>query len=197
MFILEMQAAMTKHYSLILGLNSNVSSEEIKTSFRRRALDPHPGQSRLEGGPFSPVEPARGLPEVSLMHSFEVYHPSFDELFERFWSNFESGSRPKSERLESLTVEAVVSPEEAWWGGRVRVLIPARLPCRACAGQGAVGLYECWRCQGRGALTKEYPIDVDYPAELRDGYAVRIPLTGFGIENFYLTLLFRVGADRR
>jgi hypothetical protein len=30
---------------------------------------------------------------------------------------------------------------------------------------------------------------------VRDGYAVRIPLADYGIENFYLTVLFRVSAN--
>jgi hypothetical protein len=33
---------------------------------------------------------------------------------------------------------------------------------------------------------------VDYPAGLRDGYTVRLPLHSLGVQNFYLTLLFRV-----
>ena len=142
--------------------------------------------------PFRPVEPARGFREVSLAESFETYRPSFDELFERLWSNLEDVSRPKSEELESLTVEVLLSPDEAAHGGQVRVWIPARAICRACGGAGSVGLYACWRCEGHGALTTELPLDLDYPAGLRDGYAVRIPLTRFGIENLYLTVLFRV-----
>ena len=37
-------------------------------------------------------------------------------------------------------------------------------------------------------------MEVSVPAGTRDGDAVRIPLTQFGIENLYLTLLFRVSA---
>jgi molecular chaperone DnaJ len=129
-----------------------------------------------KGELLRPVEPARGFREVSLAESFDTYQPSFDELFERFWSNFELFSRPKAEQLESLTVEVVVSPEEARVGGRVRVWIPARATCGTCGGRGAVGPYECWRCEGHGALTTQYPIDVDYPPGLGDGYAMRIPL---------------------
>lgn len=147
---------------------------------------------RPKGEPFRPEEPVRPFREVSLAESFETYRPSFDELFDRLWSNFEEVSRPKSEELESLTVEVLLSPDEAAYGGQVRVWIPARSACRACGGRGSVGLYECWRCEGHGALTTEFPLDLDYPAGLRDGYAVRIPLTRFGIENLYLTVLFRV-----
>lgn len=148
---------------------------------------------RPKAEPFRPVEPARGFHEVSLTESFETYRPSFDELFDRFWSNFQNISRPKAERLESLTVEVVLSPEDARSGGRLRVWIPARAPCPNCGGRGAVGGYECWHCEGHGALTSEFPIDLTYPAGLRDGYVVRVPLDRFGVRNFYLTVLFRIG----
>ena len=147
---------------------------------------------RPAGGPLRPVAPGRSLREASLAESFETYGPSIDELFARLRSNFETLTRPKAEQLASLTVELVVSAEEARWGGRVRIWIPARATCATCGGHGAVGAYECWQCEGHGALTTEYPVEVDYPPGLSDGYAVRIPLTRFGIENFYLTVLFRV-----
>ena len=147
---------------------------------------------RPKGEPFRPVEPVRGLRDASLTESFETYRPSFDELFERFWSNFEDVSRPKSEDVESLTLEVVLGPEEARWGGQVRVWIPARATCSVCGGQGVVGRYECWQCAGHGVLTTEHPIDVEYPPGLSDGYVMRIPLASFGIANLYLTVLFRV-----
>ena len=48
-----------------------------------------------------------------------------------------------------------------------------------------------WRCEGYGALTKEYPVMVRYPAGLQQDYIVRLSLDRFGIENFYLTVRFR------
>jgi DnaJ-class molecular chaperone len=157
------------------------------------AAGPEPStRKRPRGEPFRPVESARGFREVSLPESFEVYHPSFDELFDRFWGNFQPFSRPKAEQLESLTMEIVISPEEARLGGRVRVWVPARALCPACGGHGAVGMYECWRCEGHGALTAQYPVEVEYPSGVPDRYAIRIPLARFGIANFYLTVLLRV-----
>ena len=162
---------------------------------RRSRPGPEPlVQERPRGEPLRPVEPARSFREIRPLKSFETYTPSVDELFERFWSNFEPLSRPKAEGLESLTMEVVVGPEEARFGSGVRVWIPARTRCTECGGRGAVGFYECWHCEGHGALTTEYPVEVSVPAGTRDGDAVRIPLTQFGIENFYLTLLFRVSA---
>jgi len=160
---------------------------------RRSAPAPEPLlPQQPKGEPFRPEEPTRPFREISLARSFETYRPSFDELLDRLWSNFGGLSRPKTERLESLTVEVLLSQDEAAYGGQVRVRIPGRARCRACGGIGSIGLSECWRCEGQGALTTEFPLDLAYPSGLRDGYAVSIPLTHFGIENLFLTALFRV-----
>jgi DnaJ-class molecular chaperone len=158
----------------------------------RPSAEPLP-RERPRGEPLRPVEPARGFREAFLTESFATYRPSFDELFDRFWSNFEGLSRPKSEQLESLTVDVLLSPAEAAQRGRVRIWMPARARCPACRGRGDVGFYECWRCEGHGAVSTEYPVDVEYPPDVPDAYAVRVSLASFGIENFYLVVLFRVG----
>ena len=171
----------------------NRQTSAVATRHRPWGPAPEPLTARQPaGGPLRAVAPGRSFREASLAESFETYRPSIDELFARLRGNFETLSRPKAEQLESLTVELVVSAEEARWGGRVRLWIPAQATCATCGGHGAVGAYECWQCEGHGALTTEYPVEVDYPPGLREGYAVRIPLTRFGIENFYLTVLFRV-----
>ena len=140
------------------------------------------------------ADSANSFREVPLADIFARQTPSFDQLFARLWSNFDSFSRPKSEGLESLTVEVVLAADEAQLGGRVQVNIPARATCPACGGSGAAGFYECWRCEGHGSLTAEYPILVPYPPGTHDGYAVPIPLNRYGIENLYLTVLFSVSA---
>jgi molecular chaperone DnaJ len=149
-------------------------------------------QARPQAEPLRAADSTGGFREVPLAEIFARQSPSFDELFNRLWSNFDTVSRPKSEGLESLTVEVVLAAEEAPLGGRVRVNIPARATCPACGGSGTAGFYECWRCEGQGAFTTEYPVLVPYPPGTHDGYAVQIPLNRFGIENLYLTVLFRV-----
>ena len=93
-------------------------------------------RKRPSGEPFGAAGVAGGFREVSLAESFREHRPCFEELFERIWSNFDSFSRPKAEHLEGLTVEIVISPEEARRGGRVQVDIPARATCPACGGHG-------------------------------------------------------------
>lgn len=150
-------------------------------------------RSRPRAEPFEQWATEPDIREVSIHESFEAYHPSFDELFERLWSNFEGFTRPKAERLESLTLEVVVSADQVRRGGQVRVRIPGRATCPVCGGGGGTGRYECWQCTGAGAVAADYPVEVPFPPGIRDGYATRISLRRFGIENFYLIVLFRVG----
>ncbi len=142
--------------------------------------------------PFRQAGPMNRFRDISLGQSFDTFEPSFDEVFERLWSNFDLLTRPKAERLESLTVDVPVSPDEAMAGGTVRILVPARIACPSCRGLGGLGWDLCWRCDGQGILTTERPLDVSYPAWLRRDYIVRIPLDDFGIRNFYLTVRFRL-----
>ena len=135
------------------------------------------------------------LDEISMTRSYKTYHPSFDEIFDRLWSNFGNLSHPKSETTRNLTVEVPVWPDQARHGGNVRILIPALVACPTCRGNGVVGPYECWRCTGEGSISEEYPLSIAIPADIEDGYVIEIPLSRFGIHNFYLQVSFRIAGS--
>jgi molecular chaperone DnaJ len=143
---------------------------------------------RPPSGPSAPAQPH----DFRWAESFENYRPSFDELFDRLWSNFLPVPRPKGEHVQPLTVEVVLTPRDALAGGQVLVYLPTRERCAACGGAGQVEAYLCWRCAGRGSSIGEHAVEVHYPAGVRDGYGVQIPLIELGIDNFFLTVIFRV-----
>ena len=184
---------MKKDYYFILRVTPEATAEEIRSAYRRLAIELHPDLSGFDSDPFqelqeaysvlndpvrravydreaeeipirrtdavraatsvirrrhsaeplTPVRPVGGFEEISLLRSFETFHPSFREMFDRLWSNFELVTRPKAERLESLAVEVPLSPRQAFTGGQMRILVPARLICPACSGRGHVGPYQC------------------------------------------------------
>jgi molecular chaperone DnaJ len=232
---------MRNNYYLSIRLPPDATTDQVRSAYRRRALELHPDLTgfgteqfvelqeaydvlsdpvrreiydreaeeipirRMDAmrppetviarwhraEPLTTARPSRGLEDISLFRSFETFSPSLDELLGRLWSNFELRTRPKAERLESLNVEVPLSPQQAFAGGEVRIMVPARLICAACRGEGSIGPYECSHCEGHGAVTGEYPVGVSYPAGLQQDYIVRLPLERFGIQNFYLTVRFR------
>ena len=93
---------------------------------------------RHSAEPFAPRQPVGRFEEVSILRSFETFLPSFSEMFDRLWSNFELVTRQIAERLESLTVDVPLSPQQAFAGGQMRILVPAREICPACRGRGSV-----------------------------------------------------------
>jgi molecular chaperone DnaJ len=141
-----------------------------------------------------PGRSRRARHDVALTESFDRFLPSFDEIADRLWRNFSTTGRPKDERAESLTIEMVCTPAEAALGGAIRLAIPGRATCPACHGYGHTDGFACWRCGGRGAVAAEHPVDVVYPAGMRCGHMVQVPLTALGIENLFLTVVFRISS---
>jgi molecular chaperone DnaJ len=141
--------------------------------------------------PLIPEQGPVGLGDISPVRSFESFTPSFDEIFDWVWQNFSSLERPKSGRVQNLTLEVTLTPEQARRGGSVRIMVPARAVCPTCRGDGAIGPYECARCVGEGAISGEMPVSVAFPAGLFEDHAVVLPLDRFGIRNLHLTVLFR------
>ena len=84
--------------------------------------------------PFRAIEAVSRVRDISLLRSYERHEPSFEELFDRLWSNFDLLTRPTAERLESLTIEVPLSPRQALAGGTVRVLVPEWMKCPKCGG---------------------------------------------------------------
>ena len=183
---------MAKSYFAILGISPKASGDEIRSAFRRLAKEFHPDHYTGSSKRFRDIEdhPA-DLGEVSPVRSFQSFTPSFDEVFDWLWSNFSDLTAPKSGRVENLTLEVILTPEQARQGGNAQIMVPAQAACPTCRGHGGVEFYECMRCAGEGTISGEAPVSVSFPPGLTKDHAVLIPLDRFGIRNLHLTVLFR------
>jgi DnaJ-class molecular chaperone len=144
-----------------------------------------------EPEPLIPEEGPVDIGEVSPVRSFQSFTPSFDEIFDWLWSNFSDLAQPKSSRVQNLTLEVTLTPEQARRGGNAKIMVPAQAVCPTCRGYGGVGFYECARCAGEGVISGEMPVSVSFPPGLTKNHAVMIPLDRFGVPNTHITVLFR------
>jgi molecular chaperone DnaJ len=162
--------------------NYELEQDEIRIHSR-----PEPIFSR----PVPRAEPL--VPEtMSVLRDFETIRPSFEPLFERFLRNFTGERIPKGERLESLNVEVILSPEEAAGGVAIPVGVPVFYNCRQCGGSGRDWLFPCIDCNAQGIIEAEETVRVYIPSKVRDRSIIEVPIHGLGIHNFYLRLQIRI-----
>jgi molecular chaperone DnaJ/curved DNA-binding protein len=132
----------------------------------------------------------------SILYDFMTVHPSFEALRARMLRNFTGVGVPKGERVESLNVEVILSPDEARRGGVLRLRVPVFTPCTQCAGSGRNWGMACLACLGQGMSEQEEVVTVHLPPQVRHGTLFDIPLRGLGLHNFYLRLHVAVTAWR-
>src|SRR5581483_11289215 len=102
--------------------------------------------SRYEGDRGRPglLHPFPGESEPrSIFADAHAVHPSFEALADRLLRNFTGLDIPKAERPERLSVEVILTPEEAARGGFLSIGIPVDEVCRFCGGTGNDWLFPC------------------------------------------------------
>ncbi len=125
---------------------------------------------------------------VTILGNPESIRPSFEAMQDRFLRNFTGIGVPKSERLEGLNFEVLLSPEEASLGCVVPVGVPVFSRCPECGGSGRDWVYPCTYCQQQGIIEHEEVVRIEIPPKAPSGTLFEISLHGLGIHNFYLRL---------
>jgi molecular chaperone DnaJ len=206
------QAIRVAYRDLAKKLHSDVAGEQSTRAFqelaeayqvlsdpqRRREYNNRLRRMDDSGGVSIPVR--RTTPDfavrapVSILGHPETIRPSFDAMYERFFRNFTGIGIPKSEHLEGLTFEVLLSREEAINGCVVPVGVPVFIRCSECGGAGHDWLFPCARCGGDEWIESERTVPVRIPPMTPSGSVFEIPLESLSIDNFYVRLLIMVDA---
>jgi len=158
-----------------------------------RAARPEPLRPRRSPvEPLSPFERPDDWEWGSPGRSFRSFHSSFDDVFDRLWADFGGPTWSRVGGTAPAQVEVLLTPDQAARGGRVRVVIPARVRCPTCLGRGSAGFYECQRCYGTGIVEGEYAVSLAFPAGVSDGDTTTVSLARLGMPDRYLRVRFRV-----
>ncbi len=172
-----------------------LSDPQSRRRYDGRLRSARPGGARPPSAASAAVRaragPLRG--PASVLGDPEATRPSFEAMLERFRRNFTGAGVPKSERLEGLNFDLVLTPEEAARGGWLEVGVPAFAACPECGGSGYAWLFPCARCGQQGVVESERLVRIDVPPLTPSGSIVEVPLGGLGVHNFYLRLHVVVG----
>ena len=158
-----------------------------------RGVRPEPVRPRRS--PFDPFPSAARrttLGDLLFDLSFRASPLSFQEIFDRLWSDFRRPARPSAAGVEDVNVEISLTPVQALRGGRVRVWVPVETECPTCWGWGSIGRYACQDCAGTGSVAVEYPVLLSFPGGISHHHTMRVPLGQLGLPHLYLTVHFKV-----
>lgn len=132
----------------------------------------------------------------SIFADMHAVHPSFEALAGRLLRNFNGLGVPKAESREPLSVEIILTPEEAARGGILSLGIPTHDYCEVCGGTGRDWLFRCHACDGAGFVSRTRPLQIRIPQSLSLGATPEVSLATFGINNLFLKLRIRVSNEQ-
>lgn len=153
---------------------------------RRREGSPEPVVIRRTS-----AEPLTRDP-VPLFGRTDAIRPSFEEMFDRLVRNFTRIGVPKAERVEPLSCDVVLSPEEAARGGVLPIAVPVFEACPECGGSGHTWMFPCLHCGQSGMVEGTATVRLEIPPMVREGTVIDLPLEGLGVSNFRLRVSIQI-----
>ena len=189
-------------YYMILGVPRTESPGGIRSAYRDLAKKMHPDVAGEQA--------TRAFQEIT-----EAYDVLSDPQRRRAYNDElrrgESGAAasvrpvpsaptvrvPKSEHLEGLNIEVVLTPEERRQGCVLPIGVPVFRRCPWCGGSGRDWLFPCLACGQQGTIEEEEIVRFRIPPMARPGSTFEMPLRGLGIHNFYLRLHVFVEPDAK
>lgn len=173
------ERAEKRDYYEVLGVSRSATTEEIKKSYRKKALQFHPDRNPGDKGAeekFKEATEAYSVlsePEARQRYDqfghaafeqgrgfegfgdFSGFEDIFGDIFSSFFGGTSSRSRGRGQSGRDLRYEMEVSFEEAVFGVEREVEIPRRTMCSTCNGSGAKAGTKpenCPQCSGTGQI---------------------------------------------
>jgi molecular chaperone DnaJ len=169
-----------RDYYKVLGVPRNASQEEIRTKFRRLALEFHPDRNKDPGAPekfkeinsayqvlsdpqkraqydrFGHVGVGAGRGTGGGFAGSETYG-GFGDIFDAFFGGFGTHTRRAPQNGHDIYTTTTLSFEEAVFGVDKEIEVGRVEPCSRCKGIGAEpesSLAQCPQCNGTGQVRR-------------------------------------------
>jgi len=140
--------------------------------------------------PTMAEEFASGRP-IGILDDFESVAASPGEILHQVAQNFFGFHQKSGAPRRRLSLEIVLSPEEALSGGRLPLEVPCYEPCLRCDGvRWMWGL--CPLCHGFGLVKTARQIALDIAPGIKNGSVFELPLDSVGISNLALLVTLLV-----
>ena len=167
-----------RDYYEVLGVPRNASQDDIRTKFRRLALEYHPDRNKAPSAQerFKEINAAyqvlsdpqkraqydrfghlgAGAGRGSGFEGFDNFG-GFGDIFDAFFGGFAARARRAPQRGRDLHAGTALSFEEAVFGVDREIEVERVEPCRECRGTGAepgTSPTQCPQCNGAGQVRR-------------------------------------------
>lgn len=165
-----------KDYYDILGIDKKASYNEIKTAYRKKAMQYHPDKNQGDREAETKFKEAAEAYEVlhnpekrqiydmyghQGLHNSNFSNFGFDDIFSKFGDIFEDffgfssrrGQKSRALRGDDIRYDLNLSFEEAAFGLETKIKINKKDICESCSGSGCApgtDIQVCPQCGGRG-----------------------------------------------
>jgi DnaJ-class molecular chaperone len=126
-----------------------------------------------------------GRRAIRVPDDFATTMPSISEFLDHVAQNFFGFHRKSHRPYRRLSIEVLLTPEEARSGCRVPLEVPNFERCPRCAGFES-GWGVCAMCHGYGLVEGTTRVALDIPPATRGGEHYEVSLASAGIENLLL-----------
>ncbi|MBS3759679.1 MAG: DnaJ domain-containing protein [Desulfobacterales bacterium] len=180
-----------KDYYFILGLPRAASKERIKQAYREKAKAHHPDRCNTHENERKFMEAKEAYDTLS----DDAKRAKYDQKLKKQGSgntvSVYSSRRPpycrrkprrqprpdihgtphayKSQNIQERRLELILSPEEAYAGGRFPIAVPITRPCPHCRHGGLLEQLFCPACGGVGLIHSEKTVILELPPNITSG----------------------------
>lgn len=168
--------AIKRDYYEVLGVARDCGGDELKSAFRKLALEYHPDRNPDKPDAAERFKEAseayQVLSDPQKRRSYDMFGHSgvdtsgfqgfggFADIFETFFGGGFGGrgARTRSTRGDDLRYDLSITFEEAYEGTEKEIDVPRLVSCEKCGGGGAepgTGVETCQACGGSGQLRRQ------------------------------------------
>jgi molecular chaperone DnaJ len=202
------------NYYEILGIRKNSSKDEIKKAYRVLARKYHPDVSEDDDASseaFLRIHQAYQV--LSDPDTRQQYDREIQQTVPPTWKSYAQwqGRRPSSlfewlsheqflqigvfKERRRVSVEILLTPEEARLGGTVALTPCIEIPCPTCHGICQHLPLECLECYDTGVITQKLRLIHRIPPGVYDGMIEYISLQPFGFSGGEIEILYTVSYE--